>query len=305
MINFIFGYLGIPQNIYDATIKSITSKNNNSFETRGISLKDGEIKIERSHCEKLLAKISESIYKKEPSSQKSKIGVAIIYVDKKGERNEVIYDYFFPSTLIAKVTWSPCHGNKAEVNQSKNTLAKLLLDTSNCTRHALLTLHKEVTECANRTPLLLPYRNFHSKKFHNFLEEVQNELSTAPSNSSHENLVKILKKEINSFESYHPMQAPTGRGKKKYYADEKGIEFKSPGSTPHGLLRSQDEKHDTTCFMNGYRRLGAPYNPAFHYDCTKQGSILDGHLYYCHGNDKRPVRGDPHVNIAPNDNFRI
>src|SRR5690606_17761497 len=101
----------------------------------------------------------------------------------------------------------------------------------------------------------------------------------------------------------HPLQRVTDRSHKPYFKDNRGLQFKSPGSDKHAVARRVGDGHSPACLINGRARLGGPLDPGFHYDCEYEHSHVDSEYPNCHGAPTPPSKRD-YVNIAPNDYIR-
>ena len=177
--------------------------------------------------------------------------------------------------------WKLTGYNDFEINKSKNELFDLLFRATICARVAIKELHKEITECRNRTPLLLPIKNFHSKTLRSQLQDLQIDLANQSDKAAKATAVK---KTIDLIKIHHPlMKVDDSKKKQPCFLDDRGIEFHSPGSALHGLP-SPTGDHPIDCLLGGYRRLGAPFHAAFHYDCVKGSrGNLKGSFHSCHG----------------------
>jgi hypothetical protein len=174
---------------------------------------------------------------------------------------------------------------------------EILWGVTNNVKRSIPAVKKEITEHDNKTPLLLPIKNFDSKHLVPLLKEIQKTLVAA------ENKMETLKSFINTIEYYHPRKL-IRTNNKPCFVDDRDIEFHPPGSARHAFARISNVDHLLTCLLAGKRRLGAPYHPAFHYDCESgHGGNLKGCFSGCH--EKASIMtGSPHLNIAPNDFIR-
>lgn len=309
-MNFVFGYAGIPIEVFDG-IKQLekdlaSGVNTNTEIIFAKPLKPSEPVLSSFHIRSLQNKFKERTLEERDAIKKgagdliSNIGFAVIYVRTDQKIDDEFEEAFFPSTLVFSVDWQLAGYQKQEINASKNELFRLLLKATNCARVAIEALHKEATECKNRTPLLLPLKNFHSKTLRSRLQELQFDLANQQGKAA---IAATVKKTINLMKTDHPLKKVDDTKKKQpCFLDDRKIEFHSPGSALHGLP-SPTEDHPVTCLLGGYRRLGAPFHAAFHYDCKKGGGNLKGRFDSCHG-EAGNIEGDPHLNIAPNDFVR-
>ncbi len=304
-MRFVFGYAGIPANVFDGIAKKknalASGKENEVFLAPPIKSSDPVLNL--SHVKSLQNKFKETTLKERATFKGrgdhiSTIGFAVIYVRTNQKNDDTFEEAFFPSTLVFSVDWK---FNNIEINKSNKELFDLLLRATTCARVAIEALHKEITECRNRTPLLLPIKNFHSKTLRFQLQELQIDLANQPDKAAK---ARAVKKTIDSIKINHPLtKVDDSKKKQPCFLDDRGIEFHSPGSALHGLP-SPTDAHPIDCLLGGYRRLGAPFHAAFHYDCVKSGrGNLKGLFHSCHG-ETGIIEGNPHLNIAPNDFIR-
>lgn len=307
-MRFVFGYAGIPIKVFDgiAKKKKALASGEETEVFLAPPLKSFDPVLNLSHVNFLQNKFKETTLKERATFKGrgdhiSTIGFAVIYVRTNQENDDAFEEAFFPSTLVFSVDWKLTGYNDFEINKSKNELFDLLLRATICARVAIKELHKEITECRNRTPLLLPIKNFHSKTLRSQLQELQIDLANQPDKAAKATAVK---KTIDLIKINHPLtKVDDSKKKQPCFLDDRGIEFHSPGSALHGLP-SPTGDHPIDCLLGGYRRLGAPFHAAFHYDCVKgDRGNLKGSFHSCHG-WANIIEGNPHLNIAPNDFVR-
>jgi len=301
-MRFVFGYTGIPSEAYDYIYRMRETLADGNVEFEGVSLGRAGSGFEPRHSNILLQRFKEHAIKNR-GNEKSKIGFAVIYVRADSESTARFEAAFFPSTLAFPVDWHLSGYRPHEINQSCKELFYLLLQATIRARIAIEALHKEVVERASRTPLLLPLRNFRSKQLCGWMQELQTTLTTQQNISSADLAIKAAVKRL---EAKHPLRMIEDKKRKRpCFLDDHDVEFHAPGKALHGLPHASDD-HPVKCILGGYRRLGAPFNAAFHYDCVKglRGN-LTGSFYTCHETEAKMMEGDPHINIAPNDFIRI
>lgn len=306
-MKFVFGYLGIPSSVLDGIEKRqselVTGKED---EPILIALKSSETTIGYRHISKL-----QEIFKKKTINEFhgrngggnhiSDIGFGVIYINGDLKTSSLIEKEFFPSTLVLSVNWSLTGISTKEVNESKNELIDLLSQATKRARLALYAIRREITDKRNRTPLLLPIKNFHSTKLQDLLRMLQERLACLQ-DLTEIAAMEIVQEIVRSFESEHPLKRVSS--KQSYFSDKRRIEFHPPGTALHGLPRPTED-HPITCFLGGYRRLGAPFHAAFHYDCIRgERKNLRDSFHSCHA-EPCTVEGNPHLNIAPNDFVRV
>ena len=306
-MKFVFGYLGIPSSIFDSIEKRKTELvTGKESEPVLVALKASEAQIGHRHISRLQEILKEKTFsefreKNGGSNYISNIGFAVIYINGDLETSDLIKREFFPSTLVLSVNWRLTGTNYTELNKSKNELVCLLSEATKRARIALNAIGREVTEKRSRTPLLLPIKNFHSKNLQKLLTILQERLATLQ-DLTEKAAMEIVQEVVKSFDSEHTLTKINA--KQSCFLDKRNIEFHPPGTALHGLPRPTGD-HPITCFLGGYRRLGAPFHAAFHYDCIRgERKNLRDSFHSCH-TEPSTIEGNPHLNIAPNDFVRM
>jgi hypothetical protein len=172
-------------------------------------------------------------------------------------------------------------------------------------REPVSALNIEFSDRLQRTPLLLPIRHFASAEHKAMLHALVSKLNGS------ENPSEIIKSECEGFQRNYPLKnsdSKRGRARdtksNKYFENDRGVWFTSPGRAFHGRRLEQVEApHDQRCFLNSRLRLGGVYQDGFHYDCTKAGKPHKGIFYNCHDANEH-YTGNPHLNIFPDDYIR-
>jgi hypothetical protein len=181
--------------------------------------------------------------------------------------------------------------------RSKNQLLNVLKVATELVKRTIPPLKKEITERDNRTPLLLPIKNFKSSCLTAELEGLQRDISHIDDKR------QVIARAVANIERDHPPQRDDNdkRGF-AHFVDRRNIMFCPPGKNRHAFARPT-MGHPETCLLSGRRRFGAPYDRAFHYDCSKGAGILKDVFFGCH-EGASVHEGMPHLNIAPNDFVR-
>lgn len=291
-MKFVFGFVGIPREIYDEVYKKRIAFVGSDVEFKGAPLAPGHM-LDRNQGVKILHALKDEIHRDDFHREKK--SYAVICVCPPGDVDPGLEAIFFPHTLLFPVEWVLDRTSKVTINQSKNDLITKLRIVVLAAKKALLEISKELVERANRTALLLPVRNFKSNKLVEFIFDLQRDIQISTDPSS------VIRSAVREFERQHPLQKVDSR-QRPCFIDDVKVEFHSPGSALHGLPRPGGD-HKLECILNGVRRLGAQFNPAFHYDCMK-GNKLKGNFHDCHSLNPSAREGDPHLNIAPNDFIR-
>lgn len=195
------------------------------------------------------------------------------------------------------------HGRPAQTQA--NRIADGLRSITPSLVRAVNAMNMELDTRLNRTPLLLPVRNFAGQGVAEAICRLSRELPLEKHPS------EAIAAACKAIEARYPFgKAKSGEG--RCFTDDRRIEFRLPGRANHGMAASADPPHNAGCFLNGGYRLGGLYKPGFHYDCRnprstgkrKHARHLKGTFSDCH-DDEKPYTGDPHLNIAPNDFVRV
>lgn len=298
-MRFVFGYAGIPSEIYDAIYSERTKICGDSVLFVGEPLrtktKDWNPRYTQSHCNFFLRGFA-NLIREDHHNRLQDTGFALLFIRHEAVTTSGFVKQFFPSTLCIEIDWALDRTSKKTIRQSKNELLKRLKEATEEAKKAIPPLKKELTERDNRTPLLLPLKNFDSKRLVDQINDLQDSLAREGDKSG------VIRRAVKVLEYHHPMQTPE-RGFRKFFVDERKVEFRPPGSARHAFARVQST-HPETCLLAARRRLGAPYDHAFHYDCQKGSGNIRELFFGCH--EERSMReGDPHLNIAPNDFVRV
>ena len=185
----------------------------------------------------------------------------------------------------------------AHVREYVNKIMVMLDRCSRSARRALQAIEKEIRSAANRTPLLLPLSNFSATDVKCLLDRIQSSAFEA------EDPFDAVKNEVSRFSSIFPRR-PFSQDRKKHFVNGRGIVFRT--GARHGELRPDFlGDHDTPCFVRSRLRLGASYEPSFHYDCcTVNNRQLPTSWIGCHQQHVSIDGSRGYVNIYPNDYVR-
>lgn len=224
---------------------------------------------------------------------------AAIFVSGPDMNIELLENALFPSILTVGVPWEQVFGSRREVAESKNQLIRLLQGASRAAKAALDALKSEFSEQANRTPFLLPTRNFGSNDLIQSLDSLRRTLPGSHDPRSD------LRSERKRFEREHPPALCKIRQPPQYFfTDHRNIMYRAPGKALHGVTHPETVGHPDACVLEARRRLGAPFHHGFHYDCSRNTEAkLTGMFHQCHEGIQK-MTGNPHLNIAPNDFVR-
>lgn len=292
-MKYIIGYAGIPAYFYSEIEKKKATLVGGNAEFVGLPLGPNLNVYEHRHIRFFF-----DAFQKKITEKNENIAFVIIYIRAEPSSTERFVEAFFPTTLMVPVDWQQLSGTAHQEARSKNELLDKLFVATKIAKEALLVLNEELIQRSNKTPLLLPVRNFRSKEFRDWLNSLQDGLIQSEDKTS------FLKDAISRIQQNHPLRK-IGSQVRPCYVDDLEVEFHSPGSDRHGLLRwNMGNIHEAHCLIGSRCRLGAPYDPRFHYDCKKGERNLRSNLFGCHSESAVMHEGRPHLNIAPNDFVR-
>ncbi len=298
-MRFLYSFAGIPSDAYETieTRKTYIVREDGEF--FGAPFRDASLEYSISYLNKFASEFARRI-SSDKENRLIETGFALIYVVHKAKQVAEIDEAFFPSTLTVPVYWQQTGITPTEKRQRVNELVDLLRGATKRAKSALDALRNEATKRASKSPLLLPVKNFKSDHLSVALRALNMEIREA------NNVEATIAKFVSTMTSNHRQKDVPQEGRHKVkltaFVDDKRVMFAPPGRDKHALARVV-AGHPTSCLLNGRRRLGAPFQPAFHFDCTHGGERLEGDFHGCHEPPAR-YRGDPHINISPNDHVR-
>jgi hypothetical protein len=202
---------------------------------------------------------------------------------------------FYPFALPVAISLpSPALTIGEAGRRTMNRIAADVREVAVGLQRGVRSVTSEITARRNRTPLLLPNRNFTSDVFSREVDALFTALARSDAPSAR------ISSACQRIERRHPFQP---RGGACFY-DDRGIRFRMPGRALHGRRIGIGQGHLPTCLLNGHLRLGGFSESGFHYDCTDgERGRLRGEFPDCHGTVGEYV-GQPHLNIYPNDFIR-
>jgi len=223
----------------------------------------------------------------------------VVYIDYGDETTSAFVESAFPAFLTVPVQWAPVWGDDQLRRAALNELTRLLAGAAAVGKAAAEEMRKEVVERANRTPFLLPLKNFDSGHLKPTMQSLQASLGLGVKPDA------TIRQHRTRFELQHaPVLDYSRTPARFYFEDARKVRFRAPGNDLHGQLRPYVEGHPDSCVLGGLRRLGAPFHHSFHYDCTRVSqAVLKGTFFGCHEAPSQET-GKPHLNIAPNDFVR-
>lgn len=284
---------GFPRDMYDRLATRL-----NSLDDRGVSAigsptphasKAGQVYSESyvgTLAERCRAKLAEI---------ESDFSLVVIYAALKGQDHSMIIESFASIAAFIKIKCDArrSYRRDAEINRTCSQAVQGVQKTIKF----LNVLYDHLNSRANKTPLLLPLRNFASDALLEFIREVG---SIGPGANDPDGTLKDF---CERFEKAHPRVSRSANGT-PCFKDDKGVLFCAPGRARHGRAWNHYEKpHMVYCYLAARVRLGSSYHRGFHYDCSLSEGRISGRFTNCH-DGLEVVSGATHVNIAPNDFVR-
>lgn len=292
-MDYIIGLAGIPKKVFSDVKDEITmSAGQNCIFIARPSDQERYFQSDTNYFINEFAKYLE----KDHHNNLSDTGFALLFINYDEETSEKFRESFFPFLLCAEIDWKLDASSNKKIQESKNNLVKLLRARINDAKKSIIELKKELSERANKTPLLLPIKNFNSDVLKQAIQYLHNNISHVQDKN------KAIRDTVTQIAIAHPPRRLDGMSK-DCFLDRKDIEYHAPGKSLHGKIITH-AGHPKKCLLSGRRRLGTPFSPGFHYDCKKGSRNLKGDFWECHSETKLRKEGKPHLNIAPNDNIR-
>lgn len=216
--------------------------------------------------------------------------VILIYVDHPGQQTVTFVRHFFPFALAVPLAPIDLSGttNKASLNTAYNEYLDRLVEVAVRARQATDLISHELN-VEQKSPLLLPVRNFRTDDYVPLLEGAFQALGTAA------NISALLKSNFTAFVQNYWKTMPSNG--KRCFSDG-SLFFLGPGKNRHGHLRHNAKGHGDDCFLSARCRLGGRFAHDFHFDCQPVRQ-LRAQYPNCHDVNTAPAPS--HVNIAPND----
>lgn len=235
--------------------------------------------------------------RKVPHSQDAAILLA--YVDYGDHETKCFVENFRPFALAAPI--KPFYPDQAPKTERRSNLVHFVDGIAGIVDGVKerVRIVRDILSGRNFSPLLLPVRNFQSSVVRSSIYRLFEELGTASDPRA------VLGDATKAMLARHPVRRleEPRNDRTRFFEDDRLLRFKSPGRNRHGMARSVGDGHRLSCFLGSRVRLGAPFDPLFHYDCEYERSGLDRYYPNCHGTDIAPAAAT-HVNIAPSDAVR-
>lgn len=293
-MRFLIGIAGIPRDIYDAVIKERKKIGGENVELFWEPFQaDVGGSFPTSHRNFFLRSFQDRA-EGDRDNRLAETGFGLVCVRHDAQSTSAFVEKFFPAVLCDRVEWQPQYGQREVIERSKNELVAALRDSVLRLRSVLPFVYNEVTSRANRTPVLLPLKNFESRVLKPALELLHANLAKADAGA-------LIRKTVAKFQAEHPFES-SAQGSPKFHRDRRNIEFRAPNGK-HAHIRT-GQGHPPLCVLAGGWRLGAPFPKQFHYDCVSRAGGCAGWFQNCHDTTWEELHSPTHINIAPNDFIR-
>lgn len=292
-MRFIIAYAGIPQVVFNRVQQKQAQIIRTDADWIAKPL-PASGRYDSNYCSAFAEAFADRI-RKDHHNSLDETGFAVICVASQSLDPRPLFETFFPSVMVRSIDWRLASGSNMQLAMATNELVDQLSAVTAKVKSSLAALRKELQERAQRTPLLLPLRNFRSPDLVEKIKELQEGLPVAQ--DPNEEIRRI----VGDIEAKHSRV----RDERKlwFFVNDRNVLFRPPGNDRHAFARPQTG-HPASCLLSGRRRLGAPYDKAFHYDCTRKNDAqLRGPFFGCHEDEEEKV-GNPHLNISPNDFVR-
>lgn len=297
-MQYIFGFAGLPAEVYCKLAKRLEKQVINHSAIIGRAHLACQLGYDEKDIHYFFQEFARFLSQDAKRSAPTRSADCLIYRTLEQQSTIWFAEAFFPELLVVPVSFFLDALTPTARRAQANIAIKEILTQVEMAKNVLKILEKELRERANRTPLLLPIKNFKSDVLACALFSLNQNLVAAVPAGQALNAFKSTFMHVHP-EYTDPKASIKGRAR---YVDDRGIHFVPPGKGRHGFLRSQNG-HPPKCLLSSHLRLGAPYHPAFHYDCIRGAGKLVGNFFGCHTTAKRYV-GSPHLNIATNDFVR-
>lgn len=198
---------------------------------------------------------------------------------------------FFPYASVRSFQLPDVSLGPNALRMALNKFEKAILREAKALRNIVNVVSFE-TDRTNKTPLLLPIRNFVGRGLRELIDDLYSKL---PRSDDPQGLIGSA---IKKFLATHPAVKPPSSPKPCF--SDGALYFKSPGSDRHGYYRHLSQNaHDPSCLLAARSRLGGNYKFDFHFDCEPVKGNLKRAYPNCHNGNVRPQKS--YLNIAPSD----
>ncbi len=225
------------------------------------------------------------------------INFILLYLGGDESRASATFEKFGLEAFVTSI--APTADTRYSTPNDQRTAANTLVkDSIQALRHARTlfgAIAEQIKDKDNKTPLLLPVKNF-GGGIGRILEGMREAMLDRNENDKQfRSRIAGISRRIHT-SRHDNRDCFTGRS---------GLAFKGQrkAGARHGLPPVwADCGHELSCIIRGRLRFGVPYQPGFHYDCDVS-SITKREFPSCHGT-VRVKANRQHLNIAPNDNIR-
>jgi len=298
MSEYLIGYAGIPFEYFHGMVDAKQSFTEGNAEFYGFPMYQGQKVCTSDDIKRFVGYFARRLRESEHSV--NKLGFALLFLVPSQDVADEIAAVVPSSLLPVPVIWNPIYGTNRELAEAKNQLIILLRNATRQAKRILSALRAEFSERANKTPLLLPLRNFDSPHLSATISALPGQLLLA--NDAGERVRQACRE----FEFWHPKAlCQECHPPLNFYLDKKGVKFRAPGKALHGAAHPATSGHPDECVLAARRRMGAPFHHSFHYDCSRPPKpVINADLFQCHSVNRQGMIGHPHLNVAPNDYVR-
>jgi hypothetical protein len=299
-VKYVIGYAGIPHDYFDAVVEdsNMIRGGDQDIEFYAKTLPLNQTFYTQQYAMDVRRFFSSRLANNRKSYLETSF--AVVYVNNATNNADVLVNMLLPNIFTIPVEWVPAWGSSQVRRDNQNILIRAFADATRKVKRVLPHIHKELTERANRTPLLLPLKNFDGDEISNLLASIHAEALIA------DNPTMAIRAIVRDFERRFPSELDTSRKPPQTrFTNRQNIRFRAPGKDRHGSAHPETAGHPDHCILAAFKRLGAPYDPNFHYDCTHLNqSRLSAQLHNCHRPRGWITSTKRHLNIAPNDAVR-
>lgn len=191
---------------------------------------------------------------------------------------------FFPSMLFYCLNEASRTRQSLTLEEVQTSVSRLV--TQEGPAFAII---EEIASRRNRSPFILPRRNFSSRE----LEPLLSNFSFNASNCASKVYFKRARERYLALG--HPHVSDRGG-----FVDLRGLEFEpSEKEAMHGEVR---EENPTFCYLNGALRFGASILKGFHFDVTRPNGQISGSFTDCRG-QALSISNASRLNVFPNDHI--
>lgn len=222
------------------------------------------------------------------------VGIGLVYVNYTGSGNFIEKFYPFAITVPIDPFYPSTWQKNCERKEAKE-IVKQLTDAAEFVRKRIRMMSNAVAG-TKFSPFLLPLANFKSEILREGIRSIFDQIGKADFDS---NFIKEISEKICA--AHLKEQNPA----RKFFEDQRSLQFKNPGSANHGEMNEVINGHSNRCLINSRVRLGASIKKGFHYDCSYERRKIEGNYINCHADTINiSSRKEGYINISPSDSIR-